>query len=136
MKIKKEITETGEINITFIVDGEEREQHFSLSRELTGTTCENGNGIFESWEEISFSFGEYKKMFELPPLNQNDSVEKIARVIQERIDTVSAWVAECKSKAAITTAEILTTEQMVERLQEENRLLYRNRQGQITTLDI
>jgi hypothetical protein len=67
---------------------------------------------------------------------RDDDVEEIAEIIQERIDMVSSWFTECRSRAGVAVAEILTAEQVVERLRDEHKLMYRNVKGQIQVLDI
>jgi hypothetical protein len=68
-----------------------------ISRKLTGTTGEDGSGIFEDGlgESISFAYGDFESfnIFDgLPGLDYDRSATDIHNVLKERINRVRAWV--------------------------------------------
>ena len=140
MKIRKTTDEKGNIVIEMkkINDGwinieGEKEK---INQELTNTEAWN-YGIFTTEPTKHFHYGEYTKTFEFSnTFDPSATAEQLAKTLENRISQVRSWVAECKAKAHTETAEILTTNEVVERLQDENRLLYRNKAGQIKSLDI
>lgn len=139
MKLRKTVSERGEVKIAVTIDNNWRENPSCCSsRKITGTDREERlSGVFAISKIGNFYYGEYSKTFyfseELP---ESLEAAEYARVLQKRIETIRAWVAECKSRACVTEVEITTTDQVVKRLKDENRLLYRNKKGQIKTLDI
>jgi len=136
LKLRKTVTEEGKTKIEIEIDGVWiKRPGGRTSRKITGTSGEYGFGVFGGGSD-TLNFGEYKKYFTFSKLDYTESAAEIAKVLQDRIDQVRAWVAECRSKACTETVEVLSSEQVVEKLQEESRLLYRNKSDQIQTLDI
>lgn len=140
MKIRKTTDEKGNIVIEMkkFDDGwiNIRGEEEGISKQLTGTEAWN-YGIFTAEPTKYFKYGEYGETFEFSDeFNPSFSAAQLAEILQNRISQVRKWVAECKAKAHVETAEILTADEVVERLQDENRLLYRNKAGQIKSLDI
>ncbi len=139
MKIRKTVTEKGYITVEIEVDEKFMNidhKTAELNKVLTGVDS-NNYGIFTGEDEKYFSFGDYNIDFTFSKkYDKQASIFEIAELLEDHIKTVKNWIAKCKIKAHTETAEILTNDEVIERLKDENRLLYRNKVGQIQTLDI
>jgi len=141
MKFEKRISEDGDIRI--FVDDVSMDGGMQITRDLTGVT-NSSHPLFNIKEDKqTFWYGSFKKSWFASNNSNEDSfgiiriedkIEEIARIIMLRITLIRAWVAECKASGG--SVEILEPEEVLERLQSENRLLYRNKAGQINVLDI
>ncbi len=126
MKIEKIVSDVGVIEI--LIDG--KTEGCSLSRELTGTSSEAGNGIFNTSSITVFYFGNFSRRISFDSsLDHFLSVEEYSNRLVERIATVKKWVAECRASGGTVT--IMEKEEVIEKLTEDKKLFYRNNKGQI-----
>lgn len=135
MRIEKRVTESGEIEI--LIDGDKITS--KMSRQLTGTTCEAGEGadlgIFSTTAtEGSFNFGAFHQVIAFGNLLYvTDPAASIAEKIVGRIEKVRAWVARCRNTSGVIEVENVGA--VIDNLYAEGNLYYRNRKGQIRALD-
>ena len=133
MKIEKKISKNGEI--TILVNGQKPD--YELSQNLTGTTGEDGNGIFNAESDqgyIFFKFGKFKNSLYMPDeLKETLPVEEYAEILTKRIAKVKEWVSECKATAGLV--EIMDLPEAAKKLAAENKLYYRDSQGKIRRLE-
>lgn len=101
MEIKQKIDRKG--NKTFYVDGEKfsTSDWYLLSRKLTGTTSEDGEGVFtregkREGKKVRFYHGQFCQDFEFEPLNK--VLVENEEILQERVDQVREWVNSLKEK--------------------------------------
>ena len=129
MKIEKTINDEGIINMK--IDG--KVNGYAMSRILTGTTGETGEGIFESANDVNFEYGDFRKSIYFPDfLGEKGKVEDYAKILTERISAVREWVAKCRATAG--TIEIKDLPDIVVDLAQQGKLYYHNSKGQITPL--
>ena len=103
MKLVKKVDTEGIIDVE--IDG--RPLDFKVSREITGTTREQEQGIFSPAREENFTFGDYQNLIMFAShLSLCEPVDEIAEIIKERTEKVREWVQECKDTQG--TVEILT----------------------------
>ena len=64
------------------------------SRRITGTHSEEGHGIFNnlgrSYEDVKFYYGDYSKIFSVPPI----SVPDYQYAMRELVSEIRAWIRE------------------------------------------
>lgn len=109
MKIRKTVKGKGLIEVSIETEtGWNSFLDHLLSQELTGAICEGFYGVFcENRRGVQFYVGAYSREFIFENnFSFNYSVDKIAKILQGRINKVRKWVAECKADTCITTAEI------------------------------
>jgi hypothetical protein len=106
MKITiKKRAERGEVCFETIIDGIKYGSDgngYELSRRVTGTTSEGGDGIFNS---TFFTYGLYKKDFPFKFLDADTPSERALKLMG-RIIEVRKWVAECKALDAAQCGEV------------------------------
>ena len=94
MKVEKIVDEKG---IVTIIVNEKIGKPYVASRELTGTTDEDNDGVFDYQKEIKFIFGDFRKKFYFNELlDKTLPIEKYCEILVERIKLVRDWVETCK----------------------------------------
>lgn len=107
MKIKIEYgIEKGKrvMNVIDLNNPDEKVIKHIISRELTGTTGESGDGIFELYEEennketwVNFQYGNFDNNFIIPSIIEEDYEVKLIKVIKE----IRAWVKSIDFKKSM-----------------------------------
>ncbi len=100
LKILKNESLTGKIEISLFVDGKLRMMNRDTSRELTGTVSHNAVGVFEEYEtghrSPRYNYGYFTKLFFFGALWKGMNAKEYAEEIVERIRAIRSWVKECK----------------------------------------
>ena len=72
--------------------------HYNASRQLTGTTCEDQQGVFTSskgpaWVRVEMSYGDHSKVFKWPPIDiLQTPASMLCEDLRFRIAEVRDWV--------------------------------------------
>ena len=133
MKVEKSVDTNGYIEIK-ITDAPTLPEETTVRSSCSKTT--NIPDYSLQMAVTSFTWGNY--VYDIPSsthYSKQDSTVEIAEKLESRFTGFFKDLEEYK-KSNTETAEILTPEQVTKKLQTEHRLLYRNRSGQIKTLDI
>ncbi len=100
LKILKNVSLTGKIEISLFIDGKLRMMNCKTSRELTGTVSHNDKGVFEECKNSQGSskhdYGDFSKVFFFNDLCKEMTPKKYVEVIIDRIRDIQNWVKECK----------------------------------------
>jgi len=97
IKIEKKVI-NGSVVWTMSINGEKVAARSEQSQELTGTTGETGDGVFEPRNSLTFNKGNRSRHFNLPALLDADTPAIRLENIIYRIEKVREWVADCKKK--------------------------------------